>query len=307
MRDILRIAVLRASESLALVTLNSTNYEGVSKITGKLRGPNCKYSRTLAAESSFKWYPPESAKNTIVHAIGDAPESAVAQVVDPCYWTPAMPFLYDLEATVSYSNGKQEEFSSSIGIKRWECGLQSFRLECKRYVLRGCLMENISTESVLAAREAETTLIVECADDSFLASAAEIGIGIGLDLQNEQGSLSEVIARVDWSPAVLFAIVSQNQFDQLPNDAWPENFPLVPCLPHDFTLDQHLEYQREAYCFDLGTKRQPLEWTSMLSRPIIAIRRGVDFSNLQEARSACDRLQAELAPEFDLAGYFVAP
>jgi hypothetical protein len=33
----------------------------------------------------------------------------------------------------------------------------------------------------------------------------------------------------------------------------------------------------------------------------------VAYADFDEARAACDRLQAELAPEFDLAGYFVAP
>jgi hypothetical protein len=38
---------------------------------------------------------------------------------------------------------------------------------------------------------------------------------------------------------------------------------------------------------------------------VIAIREGGTYADLQTARLACDHLQAALAPEFDLAGYFV--
>ena len=40
--------------------------------------------------------------------------------------------------------------------------------------------------------------------------------------------------------------------------------------------------------------------------PVIAIRRGESYADFTTARAACDRLQAQLSPEFNLAGYFIA-
>ena len=55
----------------------------------------------------------------------------------------------------------------------------------------------------------------------------------------------------------------------------------------------------------LDDGERPPRWMATCGRPVVAIRRGAAYAGFEEARIACDRLQAELAPEFDLAGYFV--
>ena len=56
----------------------------------------------------------------------------------------------------------------------------------------------------------------------------------------------------------------------------------------------------------LADGERPPAWMAACGRPIVAIRRGAAYADFEKARADCDRLQAALAPEFDLAGYFVA-
>ena len=56
---------------------------------------------------------------------------------------------------------------------------------------------------------------------------------------------------------------------------------------------------------ELAEGDRPPAWIAKVSKPVIAIRRGRVYADFFEARAACDRLQAELAPDFNLAGYFV--
>ena len=75
----------------------------------------------------------------------------------------------------------------------------------------------------------------------------------------------------------------------------------------DFRLDEAVADTCQAIIVELQSDQRPPTSLATLNKPMIAIRRGVAFNNLHEARAACDRLQAELAPEFDLAGYVVGP
>jgi hypothetical protein len=65
-----------------------------------------------------------------------------------------------------------------------------------------------------------------------------------------------------------------------------------------------VEAAADVVAVELAAEERPPSWMASLGKPVIAIRRGGAYANLHEARAACDRLQAELAPEFDLAGYF---
>ena len=56
---------------------------------------------------------------------------------------------------------------------------------------------------------------------------------------------------------------------------------------------------------ELGPAERPPVWLAHCGRPVLAIRRGADSAQAGDVRRRCDLLQAELAPEFDFAGYFV--
>jgi hypothetical protein len=60
----------------------------------------------------------------------------------------------------------------------------------------------------------------------------------------------------------------------------------------------------DAYAIELQSGERPPTWAATCDKPVIVIRNDLE-AEIRTARMSCDKLQAELAPEFDLAGYFV--
>jgi hypothetical protein len=60
----------------------------------------------------------------------------------------------------------------------------------------------------------------------------------------------------------------------------------------------------DAFAVELNPGDRPPAWLATCDKPVMAIRKNI-ASEIPTGRTGCDRLQAELAPKFDLAGYFV--
>jgi hypothetical protein len=71
---------------LALLDIDAAKAaRSTPRIEGLITGPYCAYARTLPAT-----YPIRSGQ---------------VSIVDPCYWTPELPFLYQIEATAPTAGG----------------------------------------------------------------------------------------------------------------------------------------------------------------------------------------------------------
>ena len=62
---------------------------------------------------------------------------------------------------------------------------------------------------------------------------------------------------------------------------------------------------RDAFAVELQSGELPSAAFAACARPVLVVRRGADGADVAAARVAADALQAELAPGFDFAGYFV--
>ncbi len=228
-------------------------------------------------------------------------------VTDPCYWTPQLPYLYNFEGQVKLADGSVQSWSHMIGFRRWEVEGRNLRLERRRIVLRGAVAATESAVDLRAAHEAEVALIVQEPSDSFLQQASECGVMVIADLRSVDTDLTPHLIRLAWQPSVAFVLLSDTNV-------------LEGCyVPHAITLGHrvHASAQRAPESLDykwsnvvlveLNAGERPPHWLANTKKPVIAIRRGEGYSGFSAARAACDRLQAELAPEFDLAGYFVMP
>ena len=294
MIDHFKFAVLQQTEASAHVILEQAADGPVRAFTASLRGPHCQFARTLPAEFSFS-------------PIAMQPEAHFAQVIDPCYWTPDLPFLYDLQFKVQLTDGQEIEQTTKVGLTRWESHGQNLRLETRRVVLRGAGATSPNSETIRAAREAQTALLISEIDPTVCETADELGVALCLDLRGTSDADLSVLANIQGSPSLLLAIVSPQQVvEQKVLAQLPSHCLIAQHLSTSAPIEEFLD-SKPFLAFDLKPGERPSAWVPKATRPVIAIRRGEDYTDLAEARAACDRLQAELAPEFDFAGYFVTP
>jgi hypothetical protein len=296
------------TDQLALVTIDATEtgvrlrIDGVRAIdsaapvgfVGKLEGPTCKFARTLS--TSYTVSRPQG---------GSRSGSTLAEVyvADPCYWTPALPFLYHLIGNINHADGSTTSLDRMIGFRRLRPERASLRLEGERVVFRGAAEATFGIDGLDEARSAGAMLIVSDLNEDFCQAADRTGVGLIADLRNDAGSIGAKLRRLAWRPSVMVVIL-----DVEAASAGREAGLLVANTvrataepsPADSRLAPNL------FVVELSPGERPPAWAALSRRPVIAVRRGAAYADLQGARAACDQLQADLAPEFNLAGYFVS-
>jgi len=288
MFDQLQFILGQCTDSTAKAYLRSPPGADVGSLSASLYGPHCQFSRTLASDFALR-------------ASADGVQEVL--VTEPCYWTPALPFLYELKVNLA---GREQ--TVPVGLRRWTCSGQSFRMEGRRTVLRGAATTIGANEVFANAREAEIACLIRDFSDDACAAADRLGVPLVVDLRNAGDSLFSILDRLDWSASVLVALVSTTQLaDAELIRHWPRQCLLAHCLTAASTPDELDDPNTEALAIELAPAERPPAWLSEIDRPLIAIRQGKNYASPAEARAACDRLQAELAPDFNLAGYFVAP
>jgi len=300
MFDQLQFSVDKQTESAAYALLKPSAGSVIRSLAGNLNGPHCQFARTLPADFALA-----ETKSGLT----------VGQVIDPCYWTPALPFLYDMQLTMQMHDEREIEQSAKVGLRRWECSGKNFRLESRRFVLRGAGCDQLTEENAAQARAAETALLVDHYDQSSFGIADYVGVLLILDLRSMDDFHSEIISKLSWSPSLFLILVNADQLARQKEQFaqqnlvvhWPKNCHLAQCLSASSEPAEMSDFSTAALAVELEPGERPPNWLADIERPVVAIRRGVVNDDLQQARAACDRLQAELAPEFNLAGYFVAP
>lgn len=279
MRDQLELVITERTENHTRVLLAWRTGSG-GTLGGVLRGPYSHFSKTLTADSVFK---PAA-----------QPGRVEALVTEPCYWTPRLPFWYDLHLEWTFGNGNSQAEAIPLGWKRFYCQGRNFLLEGKRFVLRGRVAGAATSEQGEQARRYEIALIVNQPHDEQCEAASKLGVPLLVDLRNAD---STAAATLHWHPAVMLALVTEEQARaSLPSNvltavcvATQSSAPTVPC---------------HALAIELEPGERPPAWAANYDKPVIAIRK-VHDAEISSARAECDKLQADLAPEFDLAGYFV--
>lgn len=276
-----------ATESSVRVTLAAS---GDFDLSGEweLYGPRCEYGRTLAA--TFR---------------GRANEAGDVEflVTEPCYWSPAMPFLYELRQTGSQADGETHFF----GLRQLIAHGRNLRLGGERIVLRGAACAVLDADTASRAHVAECSVALSAKNEFEFAAASRLGAFVLLDATRFDGDLGTFLERVSWRPGVAVVTLSRERLElarELPGRAAG-----VLLAQHFDSLDwgdaDSLASGAAVIVAMLDEGERPPAWMATCGRPVVAIRRGAAYADFEEARAACDRLQAELAPEFDLAGYFV--
>jgi hypothetical protein len=279
MQDQLELFITDRSENRARIVLRPRRNSGVSQITGLVRGPFSDFSKTLTADSPLK------------PGIDGTFE---ALIFEPCYWTPSLPFWYDLQLATTFGDGTTRKEVLPVGLKRFYCEGRNFVLEGKRVVLRGMQIDAPTLPQLDDARNHEAALIVNHVNEEICTSASRLGVPIVVDLRTAQPALD---ADLEWHPAIMAVIVhpTPHEFNRTNNSysavcvAAAGEKPTLSC---------------DIYVIELQPGERPPPWAAACDKPVIVIRKDPD-REIRTARAGCDMLQTELAPEFDLAGYFV--
>jgi hypothetical protein len=266
-------------------------------LSGWIRGPHCALSHTLPATIS-------------IHDMGDGPTLlGAAAVPDPCFWSTQLPALYDVHVELRDGARVVTTFDQTIGIRRLGAAGHNLLWEGKRWVLRGVggrqkiILKEPVDEFVATFRDAAAAMVLVDPDQAICSHASQAGVTVIARL-TDPANLIEQLSELGRFGAVAVAI--------LPADIATSDLTLHSAAPN-LLLAEH---------FCGGTAINPAFWADLIvcqvsdparfhdlvatcPLPIVAERLLNEPESIAAARQACDRLQRDLAPAGDYAGYFI--
>lgn len=251
------------------------NNEGLS-LSGFVRGPRCFYSNTLQSTCRLE-------------DAGPGPSLlAKSLVTDPCYWSPETPNIYDV--TVELRRGGELVASDvrQIGFKPLGVSGRYFTWEGRPWVLRGISTSSSTNKNVVAWRDYSAVVMYhDVLPPHELQDASERGVMLMISSTGEEEvDMLKYLARF---PAVAFFHIPWDVRDISLRHAAPNIHLVGDAQPFPVII---------------------AHWTQAHSRkessiPVIMDRPLPQPLGLADARAACDKLQADLAPIGQFAGYIV--
>lgn len=231
-----------------------------SQIQGTFRGPFCKYSHTLPSTVPIR--------------------NGTAIVVDPCYWSPKLPFRYNINLTYVDASGTHE-YQAMWGLRWCVPHKGNLLLDGKGYVLRAVeWRDDFELESY---REHACALLTHRRlDAKIYEQASELGVVIvDTDAEPFEGERSaEAIAL---QPAVHTLYQSDAKTDALSLSPEDENVAVK------IVDESSIRSLQNADCLS----------------SVFAHRR-IDASSLSDMRRECDTLQSDLASYGQFSGYLIS-
>lgn len=259
------------------------------ELSGRIHGPFCKYSTTLSASFELR---DQGAGPSVL---------AKGTVADPCGWTPDLPFLYTVDFEWRTPSGAARIGSKRLAIRRFGARGKSWFLEGQRWVIRGAAQELAPSDSLEAWHETCPVCFVDgLPTDAFLEQAAEAGAMIVPSLRAEQIAELDRLAR----QATVAACVLETSPDwpadlrrRIPQTLFWEALPIE--------APRTLSAWAQGAFVSLGEDPAAIAPWRELAAPVVACRRIAGAPSLAAARAECDRLQRDLAPYGDWAGYVI--
>jgi hypothetical protein len=264
-----------------------------ARLEGELVGPYCRYSQTLPARIHFAEREPGTSL------------LAEAVVPDPCFWTCELPFLYSAKLRVVTKDAtvgnERAEFVGRFGIRRIGVHGASLYFDAKRFVFRGVRLDSADLEDLSTAKETASALLVTEPTDDFLDEASDEGVLLAVKFH--ASAPTDELARLGRWPCVAIAVIDGETATgkelrlAARNTLLAQNLAGIHSLSAPALWAHLLWWQIDAGKVPARTPAQDL--------PIIVYRPAFENATIEESRRACDRLQAELAPLGDFAGYVV--
>ena len=262
-------------------------------LRGSVTGPYCALASTLPSR-------------TILRDLGPgATRLASAAILDPVFWSAKVPARYRVEFEL-VSNGNvlaQEE--RLVGIRALGILKSDLRQEGKRIVLRMVHRGEAAALPLSAWRQAEMGMLGIELSDADCEEASNIGVMITVLAQGTAEQVTAQLKRYARHAAAAIAIVDGNldTAPQLLRDAAPNLLLFQPESAEDHMWEA-APWAQGIMAPALNAAQFALAAGSC-DLPVLATRPLGPTDDLATARAACDRLQRDLAPYCQCAGYIV--
>ncbi len=260
-------------------------------IRGQVVGPTCCYSRTLLARIPL--FERNQADDLLSLAI----------VPDPCFWTPAMPFLYRVEVTLVQDGVELPTLTREIGVRPLTTRGRSLLLEGKSWVLRGARSSSVATYAPGIWHESDMAQWIRSPSDEQCRVASRIGMLLAVEIPASVPTLESELRRLVAYPAVGLIVITSEPKLSVSIVSTARGAILVERLPN--ATAQPSPWAQAVLCD--ATDEDALRQVAAASRLPVIVERKLDQPALDPgaARLECDRLQRDLAGPDNFAGYLV--
>ncbi len=311
-QDTLTVAVIlgRCDDMRAEVFLRvaAPAAAGRLQLVGRLAGPQCRRAITLPVTARLEDVPGPGAGMVTSPAAEPRSQPALARAVltEPSFWTPELPNLYRLEASLRCEGRDLTVIDRLVGLRRLGVRGRSFWLDGRRWVPRGVACESVGPE-ITAAAVASATAFVVNPDDHGLAVADEFGTAVVAVLP-ESLTTAEAVTRIaDCSlhAAVVGVVLPTTVPSHEAATVAAEARGLKGTLLIGWAVRGDLPPVAAPAGVDFFVVQLPVDglpaesWRTMPPVPLVAMRpapsHGRALPVVATRRMACDRLQAELA------------
>jgi hypothetical protein len=229
-----------------------------------------------------------------VYPIRSLNEAAEVLITEPCYWTADLPFLYDLQMKLQHDGAAVEIYEQPVGLRRIGIRGQSVFIEGNRFVFRAAHFPNESLVDWHEWRDARLAMYAIDPDWHLCRSASEQGVWIIAEVSNES-----IADRTMNSPAVAVVVVPRTIVHSIKRQ------PGGPLIGARQLNGETTRQDADVLVYDARDTIELKRELTFCTRPVMVARSSVPFRSLADARSSCEQLQRDLAPELTLAGYIV--
>jgi hypothetical protein len=276
----------RTSDAVAYVyaRFNGVPADSSWQLSGGLTGPVCRYAETLPARS------------VLVDRGPGASLLAAATVPEPCFWSPEMPHLYDVEVELRHEGQVIATSRRLFGFRNLGSADGKLIYDAKRWVLRAVMASEVATSSLDEWRDSNTAMLAADPSDALCEEASRVGVL--LVAESVRADRADLLRLARW-PAVGIVVLSDKGSEIA--DSGGHNLLLAKRFASGTTIASiqgvNVAFVEMTTVDDLSARNGEMA--------MIASRRGGHFANVAEGRAACDTLQRDLAGQGDWSGYVV--
>lgn len=287
-----------ANAALARVYMRPSGHiaSPATSISGTISGPHCIYAKTL----------PSQFRLGAGRGVGDSLAEAI--LTDPCFWSPLEPYRYTARVSVTQAGETHALAEHKFGIRRLGVRDRRVYFEGKNWVARIVECDDVDFEQLPLWRDLGATLCANSPSDDLCEAASQIGVLIIARVAGDEATILNDLRRLARHAAVGIAVVVPQQMasedlrDACPNVLLAATLRADEADPDSTPAWAHLVVVEDDRASELARRANECPLPVIARRPLSKATRS---AHLDQARSACDELQAELAGRCELVGYCV--
>lgn len=287
------------TESRVYARLASDELSDGCTLGGWIYGPSCEYARTLPAKISL-------------HDLG-AGDGLLAEAIvpDPCCWTPRLPHLYEVTVRLERGDEVLAEVQRPFGIRTLGARGSDLLLEGKRLVIRGGSGWRVSgakpqqsdDESLSSWHDSTLAMLVDSPSDELCRRADSTGVLLIARLSESADNAGERLRRLGCFASVGIVILD-DEAASVENIGKPRSGVLLAQQIRSGGPFDMRPWADVIVCDLSQVDANELD-LSKVTCPVLMYRSADSPASPPQARAACDRLQRDLAPFGQFAGYLV--